>query len=58
MASAISAADILTFEQNDYQGVLSVECTDSATLTDPMAADARSMAAYLSAYEKIESERA
>lgn len=52
------ATDILTFEQNGYQGVLSVECTDSATLTDPMAADARSMATYLSAYEKIEAARA
>ena len=51
------AEDIRTFERNGYQGVLSVECTDSLTLTDPMGADARSMRAYRAAYEQIESAR-
>ena len=44
----------MTFERNGYTGVLSVECTDSETLTNPMAADARSMSAYLEAYRSIE----
>lgn len=48
------AEDIRTFECNGYQGVLSVECTDSLTLTDPMGADARSMRTYRAAYEQIE----
>lgn len=48
------AEDISTFASNNYQGVLSVECTDAQTLTNPMGADARSMATYLKAYEKIE----
>lgn len=51
------AEDIRTFERNGYQGVLSVECTDSLTLTDPMGADARSMRAYRAAYEQIENAR-
>lgn len=48
------AEDIMTFERNGYTGVLSVECTDSEALTNPMAADARSMSAYLEAYRSIE----
>ena len=51
------AEDIRTFERNGYQGVLSVECTDSLTLTDPMGADARSMRTYRAAYEQIEGTR-
>ncbi len=51
------AEDIRTFERNGYQGVLSVECTDSLTLTDPMGADARSMRTYRAAYEQIEGMR-
>ena len=51
------AEDIRAFERNGYNGVLSVECTDSLTLTNPMAADARSMQTYLAAYDRIESTR-
>ena len=51
------AEDIRTFERNGYQGVMSVECTDSLTLTDPMGADARSMRTYRAAYEQIEGTR-
>lgn len=48
------AADIATFARNGYRGVLSVECTDAQTHTDPVGADARSMRTYLDAYSRIE----
>lgn len=51
------ARDIRVFERNAYEGVLSVECTDALTLTDPMGADSRSMQTYLAAYDLIESSR-
>lgn len=46
--------DIRTFQRNGYEGVLSVECTDPITLSNPMEADERSMQTYLKAYEIIE----